>query len=208
MNATTGATDVALAVLSLVRSAAVLLLLLGCFAGYGGLFFRRDRLHLRAAAGMLLVYLAVSILGFLGLISPAALWTILLVGALLALRSREDLAAAWADLRAPLLMAMLVLPLAALPPVSRDAMNHHLFLPRLWLESGHLVRPGFCFVFSYPRLGESVYALVGGTVGFASSRLVSLSGFVLAGSALWTAAREWRRGILALVLLASVPEAF
>ena len=52
-----------------------------------------------------------------------------------------------------------ILLLASVPPVSRDALTHHLALPKLWVESGGIhARPDIVFSY-YPQLLDVLYML-------------------------------------------------
>jgi 4-amino-4-deoxy-L-arabinose transferase-like glycosyltransferase len=52
-----------------------------------------------------------------------------------------------------------VLLLASVPPVSRDALTHHLALPKLWVENGGMYEiPGIVFSY-YPQLVDLLYTL-------------------------------------------------
>ena len=49
--------------------------------------------------------------------------------------------------------------MASVPPVSRDALTHHLAVPRLWVESGGIhARPDIVFTY-YPQLLDVLYML-------------------------------------------------
>lgn len=158
----------------------------------------------RYGAGALAVFGAVCGLGWLGLLGPATLWPLALAGmAAGAWRIRRSIPAAWKPVLAA---AALLLPLAALPPLSRDAMNHHLYLPALWLQAGRIYRPDWAHFFSYPYLVESLYALVGGTGGLRLGRLVSLSGLLASVACAWRMAGRGGRGAAAAVVLLSIPE--
>ncbi|MCK4806656.1 MAG: hypothetical protein KAT09_03370, partial [Candidatus Aegiribacteria sp.] len=109
------------------------------------------------------------------------------------------------------LCGLILMPLVLLPPVSRDAMIHHLYQARMWLEAGRIVRPEWSGFFSYPYLTESFYAFTGGTFGFRISRVVSLLGFLASCSVITGYfLREGRKkaAILSLAILLSIPELF
>jgi hypothetical protein len=189
------------------------LLTLGTFAflgaaitGLGSVVLPGALLSRRFAAGAIILYLVLSMAGWLGLFSSYLLWVIMvlsLVAFVLRMKTVR-LPEAFGWLAAGLL---LLLPLALLPPASRDAMNHHLYLPRLWLESGAIVRPDWSSYFSYPYMVETFYGLAGGTIGFAGARMVSLLGLAACGIALLETRELGRRvRILSVVVLFSIPE--
>ncbi len=187
-----------------LASPAVLAALMLAVSGWGLLLAPRLDWPQRYGAGALAVYLVVAGLGWTGLLGPAPLWTVAAVGLAAGLwRVRRALPAHW---KVALAAAVLLLPLAALPPISRDAMNHHLFLPSLWLEQGAVFRPSWAHFFSYPYLVETLYALVGGTAGLRLGRLVSLSGLVAAAACAAKVAGGGRRGAMAVLVLLSIPE--
>lgn len=185
-----------------------LLGLMGSFTGWGFPVraLKPDR-HERFGAGVLVVFFLVSAAGWLGILHPIFLWAVLLFGMVLWVIDRPGL-----PLGIPVIAAILVLlPLASLPPASRDAMIHHLYLPRLWLENGGIVRPSWSIFFSYPYLTETVYSLVGGTVGFRMSRVVSLLGFAAAcsvPSAYFYSRGRKLEGALSVMVMMSIPELF
>jgi hypothetical protein len=174
--------------------------------GLGSSILPGGLLSRRFAAGAIGLYLVLALAGWLGLYSSALLWAVLLFClGLFFLKAR--------DLRLPKTVLWLagglvvLLPLALLPPFSRDAMNHHLFLPRMWLETGGIVRPGWASFFSYPYLTETFYTLTGGTFGFAGARMISLLGLSFAGIALLEAApKKGTVKVLAVLVLLSIPE--
>jgi len=191
-------------------SAAFPLVLAASLSGWGGLVLpRSDSWTRRFGAGTLAVFAIVSTAGWSGFLSGPMLWGILAAGALALLKPgavRLPAGAAWIGLA-----GLLVLPLALLPPISRDAMAHHLLLPKIWLADGAISLPAWSPFFHYPYLVETLYALCGGTVGFDSARTVSMIGFL----ALCAVPAEYflRRGsrraaLLAIVILASIPELF
>ena len=52
-----------------------------------------------------------------------------------------------------------IILLASVPPVSRDALTHHLALPRLWVEAGGIhARPDIVFSY-YPQLLDILYTV-------------------------------------------------
>ena len=177
--------------------------LTGAFTGAGGLVPGSRPWVVRMALGAL----AVSLAGWLSLLVPAALWTIL--GASLAAFLAGSRIRPGRGALVPLAAAAMLFPLAAMPQTARDAMNHHMYLPRLWLSAGVIHRPGWCPFFSYPYLVESLYALVGGTLGFRASGMVSLAGFVGAVAAARHAAAPFgrRAALLAPFVVLSIPEA-
>ena len=187
-------------ILSPIALAALMLSL----SGWGRLVAPRLDWPARYGAGTLLVFGAVSALGWAGLLRPEALWPLALVGLLFGVRHiRDSIPAAWKPVLAA---AALLLPLAALPPMSRDAMNHHLYLPGLWLQAGRIYRPEWAHFFSYPNLVETLYTLVGGTGGLRLGRLVSLSGLLASVACAARMGGGGKRGAAAVVVLLSIPE--
>lgn len=185
-----------------------LAVLAAAFCGSGGLLLPGRTWPERLGAGALLVSLAVSAAGWLSALSSAVLWAILAVAAAsAAIGARRRLSPD--GLLLPAIALLILLPLAAMPPMARDAMNHHLYLPRLWLETGGIQRPPWCPFFFYPYLVEALYTLVGGTFGFRVSGMVSLLGFAGAVGAAWHAAEPHgrRTAFLASLVVLSVPEA-
>ena len=162
-----------------LRSTLFLLLAGISLTGWGGLVFPRSGSWTRRfGAGTLLTFFIVSAAGWAGLLSGGVTWAVLLAGTLLCLLpgdARIPRGAVWIGLA-----GLLVLPLAILPPISRDAMSHHLLLPRIWLADGIITRPEWSRFFTYPYLVETLYSVCGGTFGFDSSRMVSLLGFLAA----------------------------
>ncbi|MCD4774938.1 MAG: hypothetical protein K8S15_02675 [Candidatus Aegiribacteria sp.] len=161
----------------------------------------------RFGAGSLLMFFLVSAAGWSGFLQPALLWTILAVGTLLWVRPGRFSMPGGGYMIA--LCGLILFPLILLPPISRDAMIHHLYQARLWLEAGRIVRPEWSGIFSYPYLVESFYSIAGGTFGFRVSRVVSLLGFLAACSV--SAGYFLREGkkktaILSLIILMSIPE--
>jgi hypothetical protein len=187
-----------------LASPAVLAGLMVSIAGWGLLVAPRLDWPGRYGAGALAVYALTAALGWTGLLRPATLWAVAGLGLAAGLWNiRRSLPGQW---KVALAAAVLLLPLAALPPVSRDAMNHHLLLPSMWLEEGAMFRPSWAHFFSYPYLVETIYALTGGTVGLRMGRLVSLSGLLAAAVCAAKVAGGGRRGAMAVLVLLSIPE--
>ncbi|MBN2587301.1 MAG: hypothetical protein JXR55_08405, partial [Candidatus Fermentibacteraceae bacterium] len=158
-------------------------------------------------AGTLLMFFLLAAAGWSGLMVPGVLWVLLSVGLLLWARPGRFCLPPGPGLIS--LCGLLVLPLVMLPPASRDAMIHHLYQARLWLDAGRIVRPEWSGFFSYPYLTETLYSLAGGTFGFRISRAVSLLGFLAACSvpAAWFLEKGRRKeAILSLLVLVSIPE--
>lgn len=174
--------------------------------GWGTLMLPGLSWSRRYAAGVVALFLILTVLGWMGALHRLALWPLIIAGMIFAARHPRRLMPA-----SPLVLlvgAVVLLPLAGLPPFSRDAMNHHLYLPRLWLQHGAIFQPAWSRFFSYPYMTETLYSLVGGTIGFRASRLVSLSGLLAAGAAVSEAwGRHRKAALLAPVLLLSMPEA-
>lgn len=140
---------------------------------------------------------------------PGVLWAFLAAGLLLWARPGRFGIPRKAILL--LLFGLPVIPLVMMPPASRDALIHHLYQARLWLDSGRIVRPDWSGFFSYPYLTEALYALTGGTFGFRFSRAVSFLGFLAAGSVpfTWFLSRGRKReAVVSLLVLLSIPELF
>ncbi|MCK5116394.1 MAG: hypothetical protein KAR44_07310 [Candidatus Aegiribacteria sp.] len=158
-------------------------------------------------AGILLMFFLVSAAGWSGYLTSSLLWVILAVGMLLWVRPGRLCIPGGGVMIA--LCGLILFPLILLPPITRDAMIHHLYQARIWLEAGRIIRPEWSGVFSYPYLVESFYAMAGGTFGFGVSRAVSLLGF-LAGCSVLTGyfLRKGRRitAVLSLIVLMSIPE--
>jgi hypothetical protein len=191
-------------------SAAFLVCAAASFSGWGGLVMpHSDSWSRRFGAGTLLVFLLVSSAGWSGWLTRGVLWAVLSTGMLLLLRPgavRLPRGAGWIALA-----GLLVLPLALLPPISRDAMSHHLLLPRIWLTDGAISQPEWLRFFSYPYLVETLYAVCGGTVGFDSSQMISLLGFMAVCSVpveYFLRKGSRKTALLSLVILTSVPELF
>ncbi len=185
-------------------------LLGGGFLGAGGLLLPRRPWSERFAAGAVAVSLAVAAAGWTGLLSTPVLWAAAAVALAAALPRPSRLLPRFAPW-VPVAALVLLLPLAGMPQTARDAMNHHMYLPRIWLEAGSIHRPDWCPFFFYPYLTESLYAMLGGTLGFRPSGIVSLLGFVGAIAAVTEDAAEAagrRASILAGLVLLSMPEAF
>ncbi len=163
----------------------------------------------RFGAGSLVLFFLISAAGWTGLLIPGVLWIILGVGILLWVRPGRLSIPKGGKYIA--LCGLLLVPLVLLPPVSRDAMIHHLYQARMWLEAGRIVRPQWSGFFSYPYLTESFYALAGGTFGFKLSRVVSLLGFLASCSVItgyFLRVGRRRAAILSLAILLSIPELF
>ncbi len=177
-------------------------------SGYGALAFPQSNSWARRfGAGSLLMFFLISAAGWAGLLVPALLWAILAIGTLLWIRPGRGAMPEGGALIA--LCALILFPLILLPPISRDAMIHHLYQARIWLCAGRIVRPDWSGVFSYPYLVETFYTITGGTFGFRVSRAVSLLGF-LAGCSVLTGyfLRKGKKkiAILSLIVLMSIPE--
>ncbi|MEN8208870.1 MAG: hypothetical protein ABFR50_06435 [Candidatus Fermentibacteria bacterium] len=177
-------------------------------SGYGALLFPESQSWAgRFGAGTLLMFFLLSIAGWAGFLVPALLWGILAAGTLLWIHPGRFTMPRGGALIA--LCGLVLFPLALLPPVSRDAMIHHLYQARIWLDAGRIIRPDWSGVFSYPYLVESFYTLAGGTFGFNVSRVVSLLGFLaLCSVPVGYFLREGRKktAIISLIVLMSIPE--
>lgn len=178
--------------------------------GWGALAVPPDReWPVRFGAGSLVVFFLVAAAGWSRIMVPGVLWAVLAAGLLL--WARPGRFSRPAGLLLIALSGLTVFPLVLLPPVSRDALIHHLYQARLWLEAGGIVRPGWSEFFSYPYLTESFYALTGGTFGFRVSRAVSFMGFLAACSVpvSWFLGRGRKReAVISLLVLLSIPELF
>jgi hypothetical protein len=161
----------------------------------------------RFGAGSLVLFCLVSAAGWSGNLTSLLLWVILTIGALLWIRPGRFSAPAGSVMIA--LCGIILLPFVLLPPVSRDAMIHHLYQARIWLEAERIVRPDWSGIFSYPYLVESFYAIAGGTFGFRVSRAVSFLGFLAACSVpagYFLSKGKRKSAILSLLVLMSIPE--
>jgi len=179
-------------------------------SGWGGLVLpHSDSWSRRFGAGALLVFMLVSAFGWSGCLTSGVLWAVLVAGVLLLVLPgaiRLPRGALWIGIA-----GVILLPLALLPPISRDAMSHHLLLARIWLVDGGITQPEWSQFFSYPYLTETLYALCGGTFGFDSSRVVSLLGFLAVCSIpveYFLRQGSRRAALLSLVILLSIPELF
>lgn len=163
----------------------------------------------RFGAGSLVVFFLVAAAGWSSILVPGVLWLILAAGLLL--WARPGRFSRPAGLLLISLFGLTVFPLVLLPPVSRDALIHHLYQARLWLEAGRIVRPQWSGFFSYPYLTESFYALTGGTFGFRVSRAVSFMGFLAACSvpvSWFLRCGRKREAVISLLVMLSIPELF
>lgn len=181
--------------------------LLAASAGTGALLHSRGCWSARVAAGCLFLSGVTALLGWMGLLYPAALWSVLAAGvATFPAAVRRPAPLHWKA--AATALVLLLLP-ALLPQSARDAMNHHLYLPRLWLETGTIHRPGWAGFFSYPYMVESLYALAGGTFGLRCTGVVSLLGLLAALGVLEGSTPGPRRaGLLAAAAWLAAPEVF
>ena len=153
------------------------------------------------------MFFLVSAAGWSGYLVSSLLWVILAIGTLLWIHPGRFSIPKGGIMIA--LCGLILLPLVLLPPISRDAMIHHLYQARIWLEAGRIVRPEWSGIFSYPYLVESFYSIAGGTFGFRFSRVVSLLGFLAACSVLtgyFLRKGRRRTAILSLIILMSIPE--
>lgn len=181
--------------------------LVAASAGTGALIHARGCWPARVAAGCLLLSGATAVLGWAGLLRPVVLWGVVAAGiATFPAALRRPAPLHWRAAASAL--ALLLLP-ALLPQSARDAMNHHLYLPRLWLETGALHRPGWAGFFSYPYMVESLYTLVGGTFGLRCTGVVSLLGLLATLGVLEGSTPGPRRaGLLAAAAWLAAPEVF
>lgn len=174
--------------------------------GFGSIILPAALLSRKLAAGAIGLFLVLAVAGWLGLYTGFVLWLVLvccLLMFLYRLRTTTFPDGIW-WLAGGLL---LLVPLAVLPSISRDAMNHHLYLPKLWLFSGGIIRIGWTSFFSYPYMVETFYTLAGGTIGFAGARMISLLGLAACGIALLEMTEYHRKvRILSLLVLFSIPE--
>ncbi|OPL19354.1 MAG: hypothetical protein AVO35_11460 [Candidatus Aegiribacteria sp. MLS_C] len=179
-------------------------------SGWGSLALPREgEWSRRFGAGTLTVFFLTAAAGWSGVLVPVVLWTFLAAGLLLwAIYGRFGMPRKTILL---ILSGLPVIPLVMLPPASRDALIHHLYQARLWLDAGRIVRPEWSGFFSYPYLTETLYALTGGTFGFRFARAVSFLGFLAACSVpfTWFLSRGRKReALFSLLVLLSVPELF
>ncbi len=192
----------------LIGSFLFLMILAVSFTGWGSLTLPHPESWAgKFGAGVLLVYFLVSAAGWTGYLLPSLLWIILAIGAFLWVRPGHFAVPVSGLMIA--LCGLILFPLIILPPVSRDAMIHHLYEARIWLEAGRIVRPGWAGVFSYPYLVESLYTIAGGTFGFRFARVISLLGFLAAASVpagYFLGKGNKKAAVLSLILLMSIPE--
>ena len=190
-------------------SALIFLLIAGIsISGWGVLALPRlESWSGKFGAGSLLMFFLISAAGWSGLMTPAILWAILAIGTLLWIHPGRFSIPSGGLMIA--FCGLLIFPLILLPPISRDAMIHHLYQARIWLEAGRIVRPDWSGIFSYPYLVESFYTIAGGTFGFRFSRVVSLLGFLAACSVLtgfFLRKGKRKTAIISLIVLMSIPE--
>ena len=190
----------------------IVFLLVMAFAltGWGALALPGRRLWTqRFGAGTLTVFFLISAAGWSGILLPGFLWVLLGAGLILWARpGRFVLPSGWLMVS---LCGIAVLPLALMPPASRDALIHHLYQARLWVDAGRIIRPDWSGFFSYPYLTEALYAMTGGTFGFRVSRAVSLLGFMAACAvpvSLFLRQGRKREALVSLLVLVSIPELF
>ncbi len=194
------------AMMNLAVSLAVFTTIGAAIMGIGSTILPRGLLSRKFAAGAIGLFVVLSIAGWLGLFRNYVLWGILACGILAFMYHLKSLklpSGIW-WLAGGLLV---LLPLAILPPFSRDAMNHHLYLPGLWLSSGGIVRPDWGAFLSYPYMVETFYTLAGGTFGFSGARMISLLGLAATGIALLELHGKNRvLAVLSVIVLLSMPE--
>lgn len=189
-----------------IFSFSILIFMAVSFLGYGSVVMGKERWSAKMAAGILTVGILVTISGWSGFLYPCFLWIVFAVGIIFAIfRIRKILPEKPLFLLLPLI---LLIPLAWLPPSSRDALNHHLYLPRMWLETSHIHQLQWCRFAAFPYLGEAIYSFLGGTFGFRFSRLFSMLSFITIGAVLVEMGRKKSISILSILILISIPEAF
>jgi len=97
---------------------------------------------------------------------------------------------------------------AAAPETQHDAVHYHLYLPRLWLETG-LIKPTLVILQSFYYLGaETLYALMMMLGGAEAAKLLSFSVALLCCLAVYWLGREVAgasHGMLAAMLFAFAP---
>lgn len=179
-------------------------------SGWGSVALHRSgNWSSKFGAGSLLLFFMISAAGWSGLLMPGILWGILVAGSILWVRPGRFCIPLAGGLI--VICGLTILPLVLLPPISRDAMIHHLYLPRIWLEAERIVRPEWSSFFSYPYLVESFYAFTGGTFGFRFARIVSFLGFLASCSVItgyYFRDGRKRIAILSMILMLSIPELF
>jgi len=192
----------------LISSFIFLMIMALSITGWGSLTLPRSEPWTgKFGAGVLLVFFLVSAAGWMGYLLPSLLWIILAIGAFLWVRPGHFAVPASGIITA--LCGLILFPLILLPPVSRDAMIHHLYEARIWLEAGRIVRPDWAGIFSYPYLVESFYTIAGGTFGFRVARVISLLGFLAAASVpagYFLGKGNKKAAVLSLIVLMSIPE--
>lgn len=162
-----------------------------------------------------LVYAA----GVFGWLHPAALvfLAILIAGGLvaigvLAVSARRAFAAAVSDnLLLSCVLAATVLAAVYLglsPPTARDALIHHLALPRIFLEAGRVVDVPYALHAAYPQMVDMLYLLPVGLGADWAAAWIHLGFGLLAAAVLAARARVWAgntAGIVAAILFLGLP---
>ncbi|MDP3939989.1 MAG: glycosyltransferase family 39 protein [Deltaproteobacteria bacterium] len=133
----------------------------------------------------------------------------------LAARSPASRRAVSAAVRAHPLPAVALAAAAAIPlylglspPVARDALIHHLALPRLFLDAGRIVDVPFALHAAYPQGTDMLYLLPVGLGADWTSGWIHLGFGILASAVLGMRARRWagdRAGLLAAALFLGLP---
>lgn len=174
--------------ISLLRSGALLLAVLGAAAGYGALALavlglpglrRWEALVFAVALGLGAISLIVLLLGALGLLYPLAAWALLAVGAALAAlalarrrpavatpEAGQALGPAQHALRAGLLLIIglalgySLFAHALAPPVDYDVVAYHFAIPKLYIEARGLIYLPYILHSNWP-LGTEMLFLLG-----------------------------------------------
>jgi hypothetical protein len=98
--------------------------------------------------------------------------------------------------------------LALAPPTARDALIHHLALPRLFLQAGGVIEVPFAIHASYPQTADMLYLIPLGEGRDQAAAFIHLGFGLLAAAVLAARARRWANdlsGIFAALLFLSLP---
>jgi hypothetical protein len=182
---------------------------------------RADRLILAAAVGLGALSLVGLGLGAVGLLRPWVLWSLTVIGLLVASGPLwRALTAAWADFawkpqgRFEWFLAVycgIVLALALLralaPPTAWDGLVYHLTGPKLYLETGRVAHPLDLPYLGFPQLMELLFTWGMGLAGERAAAPIHWFYSVLSVFALVVIGRRWLSGaagwLAAAVLLSA-----
>jgi hypothetical protein len=198
------------ALLAVFGAAAVMLAALG--AGTRGVAWARrppDALH-ATAAGLPVLALLVQALGWLGLVIPGVLATLVIAGVGIGWRSRPAIPRVAPDARATVAAAFAVAAVAVAacaPEVAWDAMVYHLRVPSLYLLAHRITPLPEIFPSFFPFSGEMLLLLARTLGGDPAARLLHVATWLgcavavarLAGRAWGPAARPWAAALFLTV---------